>query len=44
MAAIESRFKLHIFAKRGDIDAVRKAIEENPASKDALDRDGQSAL
>jgi len=44
MAAIESRFQLHIFAKRGDIDKVRDYAQNNPAAIDALDRDGQSAL
>lgn len=43
MAAIESRFQLHIFAKRGDIEAVRSYCQSNP-NIDALDRDGQSAL
>eukprot|EP00656_Telonema_subtile_P049637 TRINITY_DN620_c0_g1_i1.p1 TRINITY_DN620_c0_g1~~TRINITY_DN620_c0_g1_i1.p1 ORF type:complete len:384 (-),score=126.71 TRINITY_DN620_c0_g1_i1:302-1453(-) len=43
MAAIESRFQLHIFAKRGDIDAVRSYCQGNP-NVDNLDRYGQSAL
>lgn len=43
MAAIESRFQLHIFSKRGDIDAVRGYCQSNP-NVNQKDRDGQTPL